>query len=395
MNRCPACHSSDIEIMFDMGLQPMSLVSLQDDPAKSAALEKYPIQLAICHNCTHVHNIKFDPANVKYTGAGCRMFNSGNEWQNHIEAVQSKLLLDVDFIIEIGAGDCEFLAGLDTEAELLAVDPCEAVEIASDLGIPFRRELFDPDKHFPAYDGKEVLIIMRHLLEHMEEPRDLLDGIVRKARQRAASTHLYVEVPSCGNALDNQRIEDWTYEHPQHFTVQSLHALMRHAGAHANVCRLSYGDEVICCKATLNPSLLTTARDIDEVVDSYTQVAENITAASKWIRQLNGNVAFWGGAGKSAMFLRQFDLPSNTVVVDSHYDKWRACVPGTRIPIRPPTVLKKRPVDVIIATTSWRANDIRDEIIQRNIPCRRLLKFERGEFVEVPLGNQEETEATE
>jgi hypothetical protein len=323
------------------------------------------------------------------------MYNSGIAWQNHIEAVKSKLLLDVDFIIEIGAGDCEFLAGLDTDAELLAIDPCEAVEIASELDIPFRRKLFDPDTDFPEDDGKEVLIIMRHLLEHMIEPRNLLDGIVRKARQRSASTHLYIEVPSCGNALDNRRIEDWTYEHPQHFTVQSLHKLMKNAGAYANICRLSYGDEVICCKATLNPSLLTTVRDIDEVVDGYKQVAENITAASDWVRQLGvDRVAFWGGAGKGAMFLRQFKLPPNTIVVDSHYDKWRACVPGTRIPIRPPTVLKKRPVDVIIATTSWRANDIRDEIIQRNISCRRLLKFERGKLTEVPLGNQEETEAT-
>jgi hypothetical protein len=381
--------------MFDMGLQPMSLVSLQDDPDKSAALETYPIQLAICRNCTHVHNIKFDPSNVKYTGAGCRMYNNGTLWQNHIDEVQRKLPLDVDFIIEIGAGDCEFLAGLDTEAELLAVDPCEAVEIAANLDIPFARELFDPDKHFPEDDGKEVLIVMRHLLEHMEEPRDLLDGIVRKARQRAAVTHLYIEVPNCGNALDNQRIEDWTYEHPQHFTIQSMHTLMKNAGAHTNICRLSYGNEVVCCKSALYPSLLTTVRDIDEVVGNYAQVAFNITAASEWIHQLNGPVAFWGGAGKSAMFIRQFDLPSNTIVVDSHYDKWQSFVPGTRIPIRPPTVLKKRPVEIIIATTSWRANDIRDEIIQRNIPCKKLLKFECGKLTEVPLGNQEETEATE
>jgi hypothetical protein len=141
--------------------------------------------------------------------------------------------------------------------------------------------------------------------------------------------------------------------------------------------------------------MLTTTRDIDEVVDSYAQVAKNITYASEWIQELGDRVAFWGGAGKSAMFLRQFDLPSNTIVVDSHYDKWRACVPGTRIPIRPPTVLKKRPVEIIIATTSWRADDIRDEIIQRSIPCQKLLKFQGGQFVEVPLGNQEKTEAIE
>jgi hypothetical protein len=324
------------------------------------------------------------------------MYNNGNTWQEHIEEVYRKLPLNVDLIIEIGAGDCEFLAGLDTEAELLAIDPCEAVETASELDIPFTRELFDPDKHFPEDDSKEVLIIMRHLLEHMTDPRSLLDGLVRKARRRLASTHLYIEVPSCGKALDNQRIEDWTYEHPQHFTVQSLNKLMKNSGAHGASSRLSYGDEVICCKTMLCPALLQPVRDIDEVVEGYKQVSENIASASEWVRQLDpGSVAFWGGAGKSAMFLRQFDLPPNTIVVDSHYDKWRACVPGTRIPIRPPTVLKKRPVGVIIATTSWRANDIRDEIILRNIPCHRLLKFEHGKLTEVPLGNQEETEATE
>lgn len=104
------------------------------------------------------------------------------------------------------------------------------------------------------------------------------------------------------------------------------------------------------------------------------------------MRDYIGQIAFWGGAGKSAMFLRRFQLPTHVTVVDSHSDKWLMCVPGTKIKISDPDVLFRYPVQYVIATASWRADDIAKEIVERNIPCKGLLKFEGGQLVEVPLG---------
>lgn len=392
---CPACQSRNIASMFNMGNQPMSLIALQADPAQSYCLERYPIRLEICRNCSHVFNGEFDPRQVNYSAAGCRMYNSGIRWQGHVEDVRQLLekTCKVDMIVEVGAGDCSFLDSLDVVTPVglaplkVAVDPCEAVEAAEALGIQWHRELFHADAHIP--DGaKDTLVIMRHLLEHMESPRDLLEQIAYRARRRTYRTWMYIEVPNCEVALKRCRIEDWTYEHPQHFTSKSMTALFHACGMDHFMILPKYSGEVLSCLVCLDPAEAKKDEiDVDATLASYKHTEGGINVEGQWMRDCLGQIAFWGGAGKSAMFIHRFGLPSHTTVVDSHDVKWNMCVPGTKIKMQSPAALLRNPVQYIIATTSWRAEDIRDEIKERGITCKGLLKFEDGKLVEVPLGN--------
>lgn len=388
MSYCPACQSRDLTNMFDMGLQPMSLVALQSDMMKSFCLDRHPIRLSICRHCTHVHNAEFNPQHARYDQAGCRMYNNGVDWQRHMNEVREMLPLDkVNLVIDVGAGDCEFLYSLPEIVDCLAIDPCEAVERAEDLGIEYIRDYFDPAMHIPKSAGA-TLIMMRHLLEHVEYPRDLLEPIASAARHRHADTYIYLEVPSCENALRRCRIEDWTYEHPQHFTVKSMRAMLHNCGLDHFLILPKYNGEVLSVLVKVEPEH-PHAGDLSVpcILQDYRQATNNIDRESHWFRKNAQSIAFWGGAGKSAMFLRRFGVPMTATVVDSHDAKVGLYVPGTRIQIQSPDVLKDNPVDYIVATTSWRAMDIASEIIDRGILCKSLLKFENGELVEVPLGD--------
>ncbi|GAG15024.1 unnamed protein product, partial [marine sediment metagenome] len=192
---CPACQSTNIVPMFDMGAQPMSLVALQSDPVESEALDRYPIKLDICRHCGHVFNSKFESQHVSYAAEGCRMYNNGSNWQTHIDDVYTLLhqYCVVDLVIEIGAGDCEFLSKLELVSPTeptpikMAVDPCKAVERAQEFDdILWARENFMPE-HLPL-DAPDSLVIMRHLLEHMEKPRELLESVASRAFQRGNKT---------------------------------------------------------------------------------------------------------------------------------------------------------------------------------------------------------------
>lgn len=373
--------------MFDMGRQPMSLVALQEDPRQSEALERHSIQLAICRSCSHVYNMLFNPAHVTYSAAGCRMFNDGSGWQEHMDNLRKKIeeLKDIDLLVEIGAGDCEFLNSIKTSAVKLAVDPCEAVCRAEEFGIQYTRAHFDPQLHMPK-SSQNTVILMRHLLEHMEHPRDFIERIVRRAETMDHPTAIIIEVPCCQKALQWCRIEDWTYEHPQNFTVSSLHKLLRACDVYRCHVETSYDGEVAIAIAVVEPKK-PRGLQASTVLDSYRRVQDNIEKYSKWMNDNLQDIIFWGGAGKSAMFLNRFKIKDRAVVVDSHHGKWGFCVPGKRTIIRSPDFLSQREhVRYIIATTSWRANDIANEITQRQIKCEKLLKFENGDLVEVPLG---------
>lgn len=389
MNHCPACQSTSLVPMFDMGHQPMSLVELQEDPEQSNSLRRYRIKLAICLNCSHVHNTAFNPDYAYYTGVGCRMYNSGSKWQDHLDRVRTMLvdvLKDSHLVVEIGAGDCEFLATLDTPGVKLAVDPCEAVERAEELGIPYSRKTFDYDQHVPSDSGL-TLLLARHLLEHLDDPRSLLEEIATKAKKRSDTTYLYLEVPCCEVALKNRRIEDWTYEHVQHFTLNSMRALLRNSGIDHFVVTKQYDNEVLSVVAKIVPAPVHPADlNVDEVIGGYAKAHKMVNDEGVWMRNNLGQLAFWGGAGKSAMFINLFCLPQTCFVVDSHDEKWGMCVPGRMTKILNPETLRECPTHYIVATTSWRAEDIRDEIKRHNIPCKGLLKFQHGKLMEVPLG---------
>lgn len=385
MTRCPACNQFAVVDLFDMGKQPVSLVDLQIDAEASFTMPQFPIKLKICNNCTHVFNDAFNPDVVEYEGTGCRMYNQGAKWQDHIDNVGKMLsTIDIDLVVEIGAGNCEFLKNLDVKAAKLAIDPCEAVE---QLDVPYARELFDASNHLPLPD-RSVLIVMRHLLEHMASPSDLIYDLVNSAWERTSDTWCYIEVPCCENALERSRIEDWTYEHPQHFTEASLRALLYRYDAETFIIQRSYGGEVLCCLVRFDSEHSFRGIPVETTLDKFKKVKENIKSEGEDMRSRLGETAFWGGAGKSAMFIRQFGLPDDTLVVDSDKAKWGMYVPGTRILIHPPSVLNtcEDPIK-IIATTSWRAYDIRDEIIRDNINCSGLFKFVDGQLKEISLGN--------
>lgn len=383
---CPVCQSNNTDLLINMGNQPPSLVMLTRDKGISLSSNRLPMRMFICRNCNHVFNADFNPACISYSQDGCRMWNNGTDWKEHINFVRDKVSAfpSPDLIIEIGAGDCEFLDSVDFDGPKLAIDPCSAVTSAEELGISYIRSVFKAEQ---IPDGcKSVVVVMRHLLEHMCHPRNFIESIVRRADKIGCRVFSMIEVPCCANALSRGRIEDWTYEHPQHFTLQSVVTLMRMCGIYKTEAVTSYGGEVIVCLAEYRPHA-GDKRKIDEAIARYQSIDTEIENTRRFFIDNIHRTAFWGGAGKSAVFINRFKLPDLAVVVDSDERKWSYYVPGTNIKILSPSTLHRFPIDYIVATTSWRANDIAKEIKALGVKCKKLFKFEGGTLVEVPLGD--------
>jgi hypothetical protein len=382
MTQCPICNSEHTVQILDMGWQPTSLLSLTDNMEDSKTAWLRPMQIYMCEICNHVYNSSYDPAVVDYSGVGCRMWNNGTDWTKHVKEQQQRLsMMSCKMFLEIGAGDCTFLDGIKTDAVKMAVDPCEAVERAAEFGIAYKRAPFSVDM-LPR-EGS-VCIIMRHLLEHIYSPVEFLREIADAALERDSNTYLFVEVPCIDHALERVRIEDWTYEHPHHFTSVSFVRAQQLAGFQVLEASRGYGDEVLTSIALANS--LETINPY-EVAEGFDKMQFNLARAGGKLADKLDKVAFWGGAGKSAIFLNAFGVPENAIVVDSDPNKVGLYVPGTGILIRDPAHLHFMRPEIIVATTSWRAEDIRKEIHKYEVSCKQLLKFENGELVEVPLGN--------
>ena len=342
---CPVCASEAVRLLYDFGVLPISVAAL-DTPGRNM----HPVRLYQCRRCTHVFNSEFTV--VPYAD-GCTMYNSGSGWKEHLRKVAEVAeSFKVDNIIEVGAGDCSFLASLRTNARKLAIDPAKNTLVqAMKYGIDARRAYFQAYTDLPL-EGRN-LIIMRHLLEHIRHPRRLIDSIICSGGDNT----LLVEVPCCEKALRQQRIEDWTYEHVQHFTGASLATLLGHGRV-----AYSYDDEV----------LVATARYRKQ--EPMLALPLNIVREGTWISEHLDEVVFWGGAGKSANFYHVFGV-KDAFVVDSDRRKWGKKVPGTDMVIHSPGSITDQAY--IFATTSWRAEDIKADARRRGINLP-VLKFTDG-----------------
>lgn len=367
--RCPICNHRT-EKLFYAGYQPTSLVDLCDTALESMGLYVYPMNMYICKNCMHVCNITYHPDFASYTN-GCHMYNDGLKWQQHVNNVK-KIIEEsyegIDAILEIGAGDCSFLKSLNINADLYAVDPSEEVKQSN---IKYKKKMFEPED---IPEEKSILIIMRHLLEHMQDPRGFIEDILEVVRERNQEAYLLIEVPCCEEAIEATRIEDWTYEHPQNFTHKSLKVLTDLIGS--SEISFEYGDEVLLATSQVGTSSFE--RQVDHIIDKYKKIELGMVKAGDWMKE--NDIVFWGGAGKSAMFLRRFGAPDDAIVVDSDSNKWGLFVPRTRIQIKDPDILFSMEPKHIVVTTSWRASDIYQEIKVRRLPFIDVLKFEEGEL---------------
>jgi len=385
---CPACNSTDLETLIDLGHQPLSLMDLSPFPATSKTSPTYSTRMLICRQCFHVHNVDFNP-DFEYHSDGCRMWNEGEDWAQHVDRVRAeaeKMALSANTVMEIGAGDGAFLYSIrcGDDVDKIAIDPATPLKLASER-FTVINHLFKPDMIWQN-DGN-LVVIMRHLLEHMQHPRQFIEDIVSRQQQvnPDSTLCLLIEVPCCEEALHRTRVEDWTYEHVQHFTLESMRAMLRGLGSFSFGVSKSYGKEVLVASVYISAPHRKEF-DVDQVINSYKTLALRTGKTGNWFLENLEDIALWGGAGKSALFINQFGFPVGTRVVDSDENKWGMCVPGTGIIMSRPESLKNLPVKYIIATTAWRAEDIANEINKHGIECEKLFKVENGNLMELKLG---------
>jgi hypothetical protein len=321
---------------------------------------------------------------VSYTHGGCKMFNNGDAWARHILALQEYVnQKSFDSIIEIGSGDGSFLAGLLCPNKL-AFEPSDEADLCERKGLTVIRDYFNPEERGPS-EGR-CLYVMRHVMEHLTNPRDFVESLTRNANK---SIEILVEVPNITNAIAGKRVEDWVYEHAQHFTPTSLCRLFTRCGWKTYRCESAYNNEIIVLHATYSPGYVDYW--LPEQFDVFNTDHAASIAASKaelygYISQ-GKTVAFWGGSGKSTVFLAQLGIP-DARVVDSDPAKACMCVPGTATHIEHSPRLINNPVDIIVITTSWRAVDIISEIKRLGIRCEKVLVYKQGKYQEVTDGTE-------
>ncbi len=374
MKKCIVCGSPLIEAMYNPGNLPLSCSHTNLTTTKEEALKakRFPMEFYQCQICSHVFNVMYDPNVIKYDTGATIMYTETEEWAEHINRSVEGLgfCLDAGYmatVLEVGANDGSFIDALEGRYTLRA--------IGFDPGTHNHKNIFT-DYFRPAIDIQLYnpnLIVCRHTLEHMEDPRVFVSEIAHYSYVHDCAPYVFIEVPNFEASYAQSRIQDLTYAHVSQFTRFSLSNLFELSGYTIIECGLGFNDEVII--GIFKPNLKNRG---------ITKFNETVSKSRQSIVDID-DVVVWGGSGKCASFLNIHKAAKITHVVDSDASKVGLYVPGTGQEIKDPCSIQ--PYESILIPNVWRAREIYREIQERGLKYKQILVPKNGKLHEYTDSN--------
>lgn len=322
------------------------------------------MQLGFCKTCGHIYNYAFNPDDVNYAQNYDNSLHFSPRFQEYAKSLATRLIeshkLYNKDIIEIGCGSGDFLSLL---CELggnrgVGFDPSTALDRNPSVdknGVTFINDFYS--ERYANY--KADLICCRHVLEHMQYPRELLLTVRRSVGNRS-DTIVFFEVPNSMFTLEDLGIWDLIYEHPSYFSTTSLgHAFISCGFMVENISE-EYDDQFIGIEATPNNKL---ANPPNSKSDSLKSLVQHVNAfeeryknkLEKWksrfdqISRAGQRAVVWGAGSKGVTFLNALQLQDRIeFVIDISPEKQGRYVSGTGQKIVPPNYLHEYRPDIVI-----------------------------------------------
>lgn len=388
---CPVCQHSVAVPFFNAGNHPLATLGWPSTSQEAKDMPKHPHDFVQCPSCTHVWNRSFSYDAIPYQNNPNRMYNKGGLWKGHLAKTRDLLLANLGehpTVIDVGCGEGHFVRGLSESYEgagrFIGFDPSAAPETGQ--GVEFHAEYFEPLIHMGEYTPDAVVI--RHVLEHLTNPSAILDELAWGGMYVHKTCWLFAEVPCIDRVMKSGRLADFFYEHTSHFTTESFRRLMERAGT---IMELGHGydGEVVYALVKVNtPNLIDNAIRSAEFCRKAVMSQKNIRMQLDDLADSGARVAIWGGTGKAAAFMHQFNADAERfpLVVDSDPEKAGTFVPGTGQMIQYRDVLKAMDVEFVIIPTQWRARDIEAEMEREGITAADILIEHNGALISLRDG---------
>jgi len=358
-SKCPVCDDFNAQEIFKSIGQPLARYGLCESSEESLSVTRYPIRLCKCSGCDLMYNSDFEYSRINYSSGlvqESRVFSPSIKSFMHESAGKLKKLIGLALaeVIEIGCGDGYYLGLFSDESSVVGFEPSLEAEEAEKKNIRVVREYYDPSIN---YDLEPKLIIMRQVLEHLDNPVNYLKSFADLLLKGKSEGYVYIEVPNGGKTYDSNRFYDVYYEHYLYFTIQSLVALLEKCGFQVISCSEEFDGEIISAIGVVNSSMPSMQYD-------FYYKMKILASKIKLLKSEGKSIALWGVSGNGCALLNFCNFNASVIeyVIDSDKRKQGFFVPGTGQLVVSPEYLKKSPPDVIVILSQLHKIDIIEQI---------------------------------
>lgn len=355
-DKCTICNSVELSNLYKVDNLPLFQNKVYNS-CKNAMVQKViGLELCQCSNCGFVFNKSFIDDDMNYDET---YQNEQNYSQYFIEYLNSIVdyLIENDFkdkrIVEIGCGKGFFTELLEKRgfSKVNGFDPAYEGDNPN-----ITKDYFGEKYKSTNAD----LIILRHVLEHIEAPYNFLKYI-----QKATSTNtkILIEVPDFEWIVNNEAFWDIFYEHCNYFDTSFLSSFFNKMNI----------------KKTFGNQYLLMLADLDGLKKPYSNIRysknmflKSINSIKSFLSNNNNNALIvWGAASKGVTLLNIFDKEKINVdfCIDINLKKQNKYIATTGHKIVAPDFLEldtKKEYSIIIANQNYY-----NEIIQQYSKCNR------------------------
>ena len=341
------------------------------------------IELAYCRNCGHTFNRLFQDELTEYSENYENSLHFSPTFQDYAKSLATKLIDSYDLhdkkIIEIGCGQGEFLQIMCKLGSNfgLGFDP----SYINNQGIDSNSEAITIIRDF--YSAKYLdlpadFFCTRHVLEHLIEPKNMIN-VVAEASRKWATSLFYIEVPNAWFIFKELSIWDIIYEHPSYFSKDSLSYLLNSCNFEICDIGFEFRDQFLYVIAAINRenSDLSvdqeiTRKDNEKLMNSFqSRFSKKVSMWQGLLEKTidhEKKVVVWGAGSKGVTFLNLYaDIQAIDYVVDINPRKLGKFIPGTGQLIVSPDFLPDYQPNEIIVMNSIYANEIKSMIDELSI----------------------------
>lgn len=370
---CPVCSSKKIKVFIRIENVPVHCNLLWDNRDAAQLAERGDVHLGFCSNCGHIFNCAFQTELLKYNQDYENSLFFSPRFREYSQALAEDLIDRYDLhgkqIIEVGSGNGEFLRLLCNLGgnSGMGFDPSQSPEHHPETleQITYIQDYYSKKYSHLAAD----FICCRHVLEHLNEPKEILSTIIQSIKNRS-DAFVFFEVPNVMFTLADMGIWDIIYEHYSYFSPNSLGFLFTASGFEISNLYSVYNNQFLCIEGRLgvNTNYASgTLQSLEDSVDGFSK--KFFDEKAKW-RQIISNIAaqgkkavIWGAGSKGVTFLNLLD-PEGVInfVVDINPLKKGKYIAGTGQAIVSPEFLLDYKPEIIIIMNSIYVQEIMDYV---------------------------------
>jgi len=405
--KCRNCnHTLDSKII-SLGHQPLSNAYLTYEQLHDKEVT-YPLDVFICGNCSLVQLPQYERSDFIFNEEYAYLSSTSTSWCIHAKSYVEKVVKEFDLkassnVLEIASNDGYLLKNfVDKNIPCLGIEPTSiAAKISQSKGINTIERFFGTELAQELISStSEIgydLIIGNNVLAHVPDLNDFIQGLSIVLAKDGIMTF---EFPHLQELINNLQFDTIYHEHFSYFTafvLQNIFAkyqltlfriekINTHGGSlriwikHNSNKKLSVEDSVgIVIENEIKNNLHKiegyqgfSSKVIEIKNDLITFLLEKYKAGQK--------VIAYGAAAKGNTFLNFAGIKDDMIqfVVDNAKTKQGKYMPGSKIPIYSPDVLKEIS-DASILILPWNIADEISKLIQDNevytaIPSLRRIK---------------------